>query len=388
MGKILLGADRESILHPGLIGLDDVQLDSMDWLVPVADASKARECAREAARNDGAMESGRIDEAWIASSDDVSAINLAAALRADNGMLPVYLVAASPSGSDISRASQAALTGTLSLPEFCERFHSEKRKRSAAKDPTRLEALRLVPPIVPKKDTAAFVLSVMSGSGGVGKSAVVAIAAFMCSRRGFKTVVVDCDLQFGDMGHALGKVPSISIDDALEDPSNVAGLSAAAQDGVPSLVSAPNRLERSEELCSHLAEVLDLLSAEFSLVLVNTGSTWTESHAQLLERSSCAVFMLDQRASSVRSCQHALDLCLRLGIATGPFVYALNRCERGALFTAMDIANVMHGAQVFELKEGGAEVEELMGAGLAEELASSRNDFCTSVAAMLDEVLL
>ena len=68
-------------------------------------------------------------------------------------------------------------------------------------------------------------------------------------------------------------------------------------------------------------------------------------------------------------------------------MYALNRCERGALFTAMDIANVMHGAQVFELKEGGAEVEELMGAGLAEELASSRNDFCTSVAAMLDEVL-
>ena len=103
MGKILLGADRESILHPGLIGLDDVQLDSMDWLVPVADASKARECAREAARNDGTMESGRIDEAWIrVSSDDVSAINLAAALRADNGMLPVYLVAASPSGSDIS----------------------------------------------------------------------------------------------------------------------------------------------------------------------------------------------------------------------------------------------------------------------------------------------
>lgn len=382
MGKILLGADRESILHPGLLGLEDVQLESVDWLVSEPDASKARECAREAAK-----EADRLDEAWIASSDDVAAINLAAALRADNGSLPVYLVASSPSGSDVSRASQAALTGTLSLPEFCERFHSERRRRTAASEPTRLEALRLVPPVVRKKDTSAFVLSVMSGSGGVGKSAVAATAAFLCSRRGLKTVVVDCDLQFGDMRHAMGKVPSISVDEALEDPSNVASLSASSQEGVPSLVYAPKRLERSEELCLHLTQLLDSLASEFALVLANTGSSWTESHAQLLERSNCAVFMLDQRASSVRSCQHALDLCQRLGIATGSFVYALNRCERGALFSAVDIANVMHGAQVFELKEGGTEVEELLGAGLANELASSKNDFRASVDAMLGEVL-
>lgn len=378
MGEILLGADRESIMHPSLLGLDDVRLDSVDWLVPVADAAEARERAKVA---------GRVDEAWIVSSDDVSAINLAAALRVDNESLPVYLVAQSPSGSDFSRASHAALTGILSQQEFCERFHSERRRRAAEEEPAEPKAPRAVSPIVPRKEPSAFVLSAMSGSGGVGKSAVVAIAAFLCARRGFKTVVFDCDLQFGDMRHAMGKVPSISIDEALEDPASVASLSASSKDGVPSLVSAPKRLERSEELCSHLGELLDLLASEFALVLVNTGSSWTESHAQLLERNNCAVFMLDQRASSVRSCQHALDLCLRLGIATGSFVYALNRCERGALFSAMDIANVMHGAQVFELKEGGAEVEELLGAGLAEELASSRNDFCASVKAMLGEVL-
>lgn len=247
--------------------------------------------------------------------------------------------------------------------------------------------LRVVPPFAPRREASAFVLAAMSGSGGVGKSATVAVAAYQCAERGFKTLVIDWDLQFGDMRNVMGDVPALGVDDALEDPSRVAELGASAPEGAPALVFAPKRLERSEELGPHLPAMLDAACASFDVVLVNTGSSWAESHAQLLERSNCTVFLLDQRASSVRSCQHALDLCLRLGIATGSFAYALNRCERGSLFSAVDIANVMHGAQVFELRDGGREVEELLGAGLAAELAFAKNDFCASVEAMLEEVL-
>lgn len=413
MGRILLGADTESLVRPALLGLEDVNIDAEDWLVAASDATGVREQAAT---------DGLIDEAWIVSSDDVPGINLAAALRADNAALPVYLVMSEPSGSDVSRANQARITGMLTASAFRDRFSSERRRRrpversaqpmdapSAGRAPekvskktpgkvgkaaseqvecaSRLEPLKLVPPIVPKKETSAFVLSVMSGSGGVGKSAFTAVGAFRCCRRGFKTAVIDCDLQFGDLRHMMGAVEALCIDEVLEDPSQVAALAGRARPGEPVLAYAPRRLERSEELGPHLAELVELFAAAFEMILVNTGSSWTESHAQLLERSNCAVFLLDQRASSVRSCQHALDLCLRLGIATGSFAYALNRCERGALFSAVDIANVMHGTQVFELKEGGSEVEELLGAGLAGELAASRNDFCSSVDAMLGEVL-
>lgn len=376
MGRILLGADTESLIRPALLGLDDVSIEGEAWLVAASDAADVR---RQALGES-------IDEAWIVSSDDVPGINLAAALRADNASLPVYLVLAEPSGSDVSRASRAHITGTLSSTAFRERFAFERRRRTSVERASKLEPLKLVPPIVPKKDPSAFVMSAMSGSGGVGKSAFCAVAAFRCCRRGFKTAVLDCDLQFGDMRHVMGGIEAIGVDEALEDPSRVAALAGDARHD-PVLAYAPKRLERSEELCTHLAELVELFAGEFEMVLVNTGSSWTESHAQLLERSNCAVFLLDQRASSVRSCQHALDLCLRLGIATGSFAYALNRCGRGSLFSAVDIANVMHGTQVFELKDGGSEVEELLGAGLACELASSKNDFCSSVDAMLEEVL-
>ena len=376
MGKILLSADAESLAMPQLIGLDDIQLNSQDWLVCVSDAVEARNSAH-----------GPIDEAWVVSSDDMTGINLAAALRSDHEQLPVYLVKFDSTGSDATRAKEAGLTGVLSASGFRERFASASNRKAAMRKVAELEPLKLVPPLPAQKEPHAFVIAMMSGSGGAGKSATSAVAAFRCAARGFKTVAVDFDLQFGDLRHIMGDVASVTIDEALEDTSLAGKLASDAPAGIPALVAAPKRLERSEELYGHMTELLDSFAAEFDVVIVNTGSTWTESHAQLLERCNCPVMLLDQRASSVRSCQHALDLCMRLGIATGSFAYALNRCERRALFSAVDIANVMHGAQVFELKEGGREVEELLGAGLAAELAASKNDFCTSVDRMLGEVL-
>lgn len=379
MGKVLLSADAESLAMPQLIGLEDTQLDVQDWLLCVSEAHQARHSAQ-----------GPIDEAWVVSSDDMAGINLAAALRSDNAKLPIYLVKFDPSDADTVHAKQAGLTGVLSAATFRERFASARSRKDAMRKVAELEPLKLVPPLPPKKEPRAFVLAMMSGSGGVGKSAASAVAAFRCAERGFKTAAIDFDLQFGDLRHLMGEVPSASIDDVLEDPSLAAKLASdiqEAQPGSPALASAPKRLERSEELYAHMLELLDAFAAEFDVVVVNTGSTWTESHAQLLERCNCPVMLLDQRASAIRSCQHALDLCMRLGIATGSFAYALNHCQRGSLFSAVDIANVMQGVQVFELREGGREVEELLGAGLASELTSSKNDFCTSVDAMLGEVL-
>lgn len=376
MGRVLLSADAESLAMPQLIGLDDMRLDSQDWLMCVSGAVEARDHAHEP-----------IDEAWVVSCDDMPGINLAAALRSDNANLPVYLVKFDSSGSDANRAKLAGLTGVLSAAGFRERFASTRSRKAAMRKVAELEPLRLVPPMAAKRENHAFVLAMVSGSGGVGKSASSAVAAFRCAERGLKTLVIDLDLQFGDMHHIMGEVPSANIDDVLEDPTLASKLASSAQPGMPTLACAPKRLERSEELCAHILELIDTFAAEFDIVIANTGPSWTEGHVQLLERANCPVMLLDQRASSIRSCQHALDLCMRLGVATGSFAYALNHCKRGALFSVIDIANVMQGVQVFELKEGSREVEELLGAGLASELASSKNDFCASIDAMLDEVL-
>lgn len=416
MGRIVLCADRESLVRPMLIGLDEASLDGKEWLVSIPDAGEAREFI---SGNDD------VDEAWVVGSDDLEGVNLAAALRKDRPELPIFLIVFNANGSELSRAAQAGVTGSLSATEFCRKYDTEVRRRSLMAEAVGLElepdmgvATAPAPPAlaatgapgiegadkapgskseaaaaatpsraVPKREGNAFVVSFLSGSGGVGKSTVAAIAAYRAASKGFSTVVVDCDFQFGDLHQIMGDGQAVTIDDVLAEPYAIDALAKATDQGAPALIAAPSRLERSEALAGHLGELLEVCASGFEVVLVNTGASWTESHAQLLEGSAASVFLMDQRASSVHACRHALDLCMRLGIASAPFVFALNRCKRGALFSSVDIANALAGAHVFEIKDGGPEVEEMLGAGLASELAATKNELCASVDAMLDELL-
>lgn len=393
-GKIVLCADSQTLEHPEFIGLDDIRLDKVPWLIPISDPGEARAFVKE---------SESIESIWVISSDDVDALNLAASLRKDDPVIEVVLALSETSGSLLSRASSAGVTEVLGLTRLCERFAVESARRNrmeeigalaifegegerSALTGARGEPMR---ENVQKglSHSGSFIATFLSGSGGAGKSTITTLAAYLCARRGWRTLAFDADLQFGDLGDLARIQSRCSVDDVLEDPSRVATLVDECAVGEPCLISAPQRLERFETIAQHVCEVLECCSRSFEVILVNTGSSWAEYHASLLESSDAAVFILDQRASSVRACKHALDLCARMGIASGAFSYALNRCHRSAHFTAIDVATSMQGVHVMELNEGGSDVEELLGAGLAHELIADRNDLCVSIDSMLDEML-
>ena len=155
----------------------------------------------------------------------------------------------------------------------------------------------------------------------------------------------------------------------------------------PSVLAAPLRLEVSEEVVRQLPALIEQVSCVFDVVVVNTGASWAEQHAVLLERSSVALFLIDQRVSSVRACRHALELCARCGIAATPFQYALNRCAKGAPLSLMDVSSALQGVPVFELKEGGRDVEDYLSAGAASELIEVKNDFARSVERVMERLL-
>ena len=136
-----------------------------------------------------------------------------------------------------------------------------------------------------------------------------------------------------------------------------------------------------------IPQFLDDVSGAFDVIIANTGAAWAEQHAVLLERCSAALFLIDQRASSVRACRHALELCARCGIASGPFQFAVNRCAKGAPLTPVDVSSALQGAPVFEIKDGGRDVEDYLGGGAAAELLDTRNDFCTSLEHVMKSLL-
>lgn len=231
----------------------------------------------------------------------------------------------------------------------------------------------------------AHIISVVSGSGGTGKSAIATMGALLAQKRGIKTLLLDADFQFGDLKYLLGYKETLEVGDILTHPEQIETL--LKQDSWPALLSAPAKLEYSEVAEERIGELLAYLKPHFDLIVVNTGSFWSEFHLQLLEASNGVFFVIDQRPSSVRACNHALDLCARCGIPTTSFSYLLNFCSKKSLLSTLDVSCALKGATVHEVKDGGSEVSELLGAGMAHKLSRVNNLFCSSMASLLEKTV-
>ena len=435
MNEVVLCADEEALRNPSIMGLDGESLDSQQWLLPMSDASEARDYFRTG---------GEANEVWVTSSDDVDPINLAAALKRDCRKAKVCLVAWKGTGSLVSRANAAGIDEVIGYSEMTHRYAAMKDAFRAA-NPRRRTPQNPVPhrqtrPVsFPREDYApedagdstfderavasldemdvrdsvmsaeveaagggegsgavlqpatedgvvkrGYVLCVASASGGTGKSTVAALAALIAAGHGYRTVIIDADLQFGDIATMFGEVDAISLDKAVADPRLM--VEAACGD-FPVVVSSLERIEQSELYLSQVPGLVDWASEAFDVVVVNTGSFWTESHVQMIEVSTNTLFLMDQRPTSVQTVRKALELCARCGVAANPFLFAVNRCTRKSLLSSIDISCALNGVPVAELRDGGQVVAELMSAGMASKLIADHNELCVSLNDFLGGVI-
>lgn len=429
IGRIALCADQESLAHPESLGLADVNWAGLPWL---------QTYSRGAAIRSALVEGALFDEIWVVSVEDLPIINLAAALRKDGFQGLICLVTDEASGSTLSRGAAAGVSEIYAPERFVQRFSVEAARRRRMEEvadrltvpaldrvpleervpnvaegvapatqetavsggaPTRKSALRMSgnPRAGARKGSATLsmraqplgsgqLVAVVGASGGVGKSAVAACLAVAAAQSG-KALILDGDLQFGCLHRMFGDAHPVTFDDAAVDEGVLGRLASAVERGKPALLAAPKRLEHSESLTGSIPTLAAAATELFDVVIADTGGSWSEAHAALMEMATCTLFVIDQRTESVHACQHALELCQRMGLATGSFTFALNRCSKDAPFTSADVSYALDGAHVHALQDGGFEVEELLGSGMALSLASSSNALVNSVEALGAQML-
>ncbi|MDO5042409.1 MAG: P-loop NTPase [Slackia sp.] len=237
----------------------------------------------------------------------------------------------------------------------------------------------------PVKEGAGTVIAVVSGSGGCGKSTLSTMLALVAARSGLRAAAFDADFQFGDLDYLLGISSPLRVEEVVEDPSRLANTTSSDQ--APFLIAAPRRLEVSELVTSHAVSIVSALKRAFDVVVVNTGSMWTDGHAGILEACDVVAFVTDSRPSSLRATVHAVELCARMGIATTGFTFVVNRHNKASLLSAVDVSCALRGSHAVELADGGRDVDELLGAGYPEELIESKNVFASGVRDLLIEML-
>ena len=116
-----------------------------------------------------------------------------------------------------------------------------------------------------------------------------------------RTALLDADLQFGDLAALMGDAPSVPVEEVARTGAVPDELSGARW-----CSSALRALERSEVVAASMGSVVDVLVASFDFVIANTGAAGTTCISFCWNGCRLPV-LVDQRASSVRACRHALD---------------------------------------------------------------------------------
>lgn len=419
MTKLVLCADSESLRQPALIGLEGETLEGLAWLDAYSNAIEARA---------GIASSLEVEEAWVLSSDQMDAINLAAAIKRDRPSLRVFLVSSQISGSSLSRAQAAGLDGTLSPRAFALRYAQEKRRHAQSAAQLAASALAVLVDDVCEEDfvsdgeplpdaqadlqadaqsdaranmqvafrpnpqasarlgsqASAFSICVMGAGGGVGATAVSLVASHVLARRGMSVLLVDADLRLGGLAGLAEADAVLSLSEAIDRPESLESLVSA---GKLSCVAAPERMELADRLSESLPELVDRASCLFDAVVVDAGGSFSGLHMDLAERCAQSLLLVGQRSSSVRACKRIVDMFGRCGAATNSIVFAINRCSKGSLFSSVDVSCLLQGSHVRELRDGGRIVEELVGIGAASSLVADGNPFAISLGHLLQELL-
>lgn len=239
---------------------------------------------------------------------------------------------------------------------------------------------RTVEPIAATGHRAPLV-TLVSASGGVGKSTLALALSHLTAFAGIETALVEGDLQFGDFGFWLG------ID--LGSPSLGAGASC---DPVPisnhlNLYKAPVLPEMAEELSESTSLLVSRIRESYQLVVADTGQFWSGLTGELLCSSDLVLLVMDDRKASVYGAIKALELCQRLGVPSARIARVLNRASAVPRSELERMQELLGCSEIHRIADGKSNVEALVSMGRIEELVEAGAAPLPDIERLLDALL-
>lgn len=177
------------------------------------------------------------------------------------------------------------------------------------------------------------IITVVSPKGGSGKTIVSTnLAVGLATRAPGQVVLVDLDLQFGDVSYALGVTPQHTIANAVSalddlDATTLKVFLTRHGSGLYALC-APDDPAAGEEIpASAVPRVVGLIASQFDYVVIDTPGGLTEHTLAALDLSTDVVLLADLDVPSARGLRKALDALDMLGMRWPHRHFVLNRAD-------------------------------------------------------------
>jgi pilus assembly protein CpaE len=164
------------------------------------------------------------------------------------------------------------------------------------------------------------VVVVAAPKGGVGKTTVATnLAVGLAAAEPGSTVIVDLDVQFGDVASALAVVPEHSLPDtvhgaASSDPLVLKTFLTPHASGLHVLAGSDSPAAGDAVTPADVGRLLDTLSREFRYVVVDTAPGLSDLTLTALERATDLVLLGSMDVPGVRGLRKELDVLTELGL--------------------------------------------------------------------------
>jgi pilus assembly protein CpaE len=154
-------------------------------------------------------------------------------------------------------------------------------------------------------------------------------------------VLVDLDLQFGDVASALKLAPDHTVRDAVQaprlDPTTIKVFLTAHRNGLFALCAPPSPVDADEIDAEHLQRILELLVTSFDYVVVDTASGLDEAALVAIELSTDLVLLTAPDVPCVRGTRKEVEALELIGDPAQRWHFVLNRADARTGLSTSDI---------------------------------------------------
>lgn len=174
------------------------------------------------------------------------------------------------------------------------------------------------------------VVSVVSSKGGVGKTTVSTnIAVGLAQHAPQSTVLVDLDVQFGDVASALNLSPEHTLTDAVSSAASGDSMVLKTfltlhETGLYVLAAPESPAAADGITAADVDRLLSTLAAEFAFVVVDTAPGLSEHTLAALDKTTDPVLLTSMDVPGLRGLRKEIDALNELGMLSGSRRLVLN----------------------------------------------------------------
>ncbi len=196
-----------------------------------------------------------------------------------------------------------------------------------------------------------LVIGVFSPKGGVGKTTLATnIAIGLGQVAPMSVVIVDLDLQFGDVASGLYLNPEHTVTDAVSTAASQDSLVLKAfltvhPAGIYALCAPPTPVEADHITPDQVTRLLEQLSEEFQYVVVDTAPGLPEIGIAAMEQCTDVVWVSAMDIPSLRGLRSGLEVLRQLEIMPESRHVVLNMADAKAGLNVQDVESTI-GAPV------------------------------------------